>query len=62
MSAQMNSLLEELRQHLAVRTHEYKDNPGVIGNQLSIEKAVENIKKRWVKNKVKLLPTEFRKR
>ncbi len=46
MSAQMNSILEELRQHLAIRNNEYKDNPGLIGNQLSIEKAVENIKKK----------------
>ncbi len=42
----MNSMLEELRQHLAVRNYEYKDNPGLIGNQLSIETAVENIKKK----------------
>jgi hypothetical protein len=46
MSAQMNSLLEGLRRHLAVRNHEYIDNPSVIGSPVSMENAVESIKKK----------------
>ena len=42
----MKPFLEGLYQHIKLRKLEYIKKPGVIGNVLSIDKAVENIKKK----------------